>query len=209
MSWSILSDWASVPTRGSRLVGLLSMIITSVLGSACLAQPDKQRRMPANKNPIHREHRGARRKVILSMQRFCVPLCPLWLNIRNFSQHHSILRARGRRHIPRLPMPGLISQKGEGYSFFRLAGHTVIVCVAEPQAQPGDLGRQHLDQRLILRSAAGNNELPVLSAGRNKPLNSVRDGSCRERRSGGNNVWLGGSAALVEKVLSVFPSKLF
>ena len=33
------SDCASTPTRGSRLVGLLSMIITSVLGSGLREQP--------------------------------------------------------------------------------------------------------------------------------------------------------------------------
>src|SRR5579871_2675161 len=37
-SSSIRSDCASVPTRGSRLVGLLSMIITTVFASGRLAQ---------------------------------------------------------------------------------------------------------------------------------------------------------------------------
>ncbi len=33
------SDWASVPTRGSRFAGLDSMIITSVSGAGFFAQP--------------------------------------------------------------------------------------------------------------------------------------------------------------------------
>ena len=37
------SDWASKPTRGSRFVGLLSMIITSVLGSGRLRAQDKEK----------------------------------------------------------------------------------------------------------------------------------------------------------------------
>ena len=32
------SDWASIPTRGSRFVGLDSMIMTSVLGSGLVEQ---------------------------------------------------------------------------------------------------------------------------------------------------------------------------
>src|SRR6185437_11649925 len=59
-SWSILSDCASVPTLGSRFVGLLSMIMTSVLGSGRLAQPIRAMRMTDIKNN-HREHRGALR----------------------------------------------------------------------------------------------------------------------------------------------------
>src|SRR6185312_7463929 len=59
-SWSILSDCASVPTLGSRFVGLLSMIMTSVLGSGRLAQPIRAMRMTDIKNN-HRERRGAPR----------------------------------------------------------------------------------------------------------------------------------------------------
>src|SRR6478672_2541060 len=38
MRSSMRSDWASRPTRGSRLVGLLSMIMTRVFGSGLLEQ---------------------------------------------------------------------------------------------------------------------------------------------------------------------------
>src|SRR5271157_448828 len=43
-SSSMRSDCASTPTRGSRFVGLLSMIMTSVLGSGLRAQPGRRRR---------------------------------------------------------------------------------------------------------------------------------------------------------------------
>src|ERR1700694_2249791 len=56
MRSSIRSDWASRPTRGSRLVGLLSMIITKVSGSGLLEQESVGIRQTANVADARERH---------------------------------------------------------------------------------------------------------------------------------------------------------
>src|SRR5215472_9426948 len=79
ISWSILSDCASVPTRGSRFDGLNSMTITSVFGAGRL----EHEIMPAHKKKSnnHRGHRGTQRCLSLDAKVLRVPPCPLWLEI--------------------------------------------------------------------------------------------------------------------------------
>src|SRR6516225_1129244 len=61
---SMRSDCASVPTRGSRLVGLNSMHITSVLGAGRLEQ-ESNVVQSARANINHRGHRETRRSCVL------------------------------------------------------------------------------------------------------------------------------------------------
>src|SRR5580704_1529458 len=49
---SMRSEYASNPTRGSRLVGLLSMIMTSVFGSG-LEEQDVRAKQAARINTVH------------------------------------------------------------------------------------------------------------------------------------------------------------
>src|SRR5271169_5685264 len=64
MSSPIRSDCASIPTRGSRFVGLLSMIITRVLGSGAGEQERED-----NKNPPRNDDKIVNRRnlVILTL----------------------------------------------------------------------------------------------------------------------------------------------
>src|SRR5215469_14022767 len=79
ISWSILSDCASVPTRGSRFDGLNSMTITSVFDAGRLEHEILPAHKKKNKN--HRGHGGTRRTSASKEKHLCVPLCPLWLEI--------------------------------------------------------------------------------------------------------------------------------
>ena len=53
------SDWASIPRRGSRFVGLLSMIITSVSGSGFRAQVERKTHSPTREQEPGRPSPGA------------------------------------------------------------------------------------------------------------------------------------------------------
>src|SRR5438552_7548698 len=107
------SDCASVPTRGSRFVGLDSMIMTRVLGSgrcvqerspstatAMIAGPANDQRPTTNDNRPVAERRR--------------------LRIRYLAQDGRLPGAGSRRKIRRLAMPRLVSEHREGDGFFGL-----------------------------------------------------------------------------------------
>src|SRR5258708_15468235 len=129
------SDWASVPTRGSRLAGLLSMIITSVLGSVRLEQEINITHDTKRRTINHRGHRGTQRSFLVDRKLLRAPLHPLWLNIRNLPQHHRFIRPGGGRNISRQPVPALKRQQGKGHSFLGLAGNAKIIRMAELEPQ--------------------------------------------------------------------------
>src|SRR5438046_7836162 len=98
------SEYASSPTRGSRFVGLLSMIITRVSGSGLPLQERRRRNekrtervravlMHARTHPSKTAKGGA---PILPLG--CAP-APLNSRIRNLSKYHGPLSAGRRRDI--------------------------------------------------------------------------------------------------------------
>src|ERR1035438_7573153 len=110
------SDCPSIPTRGSRLVGLLSIIITSVLGSGACEQERRGSSNPPTKNKklvilTLSEERG--KDVLLGCARAAA------LRIRDFSQNRGPFRSRSRRNIAWTPMPRLIGEQGESDRFLR------------------------------------------------------------------------------------------
>src|SRR5579871_3444728 len=109
-SSSIRSDCASVPIRGSRFVGLLSMIITTVFASGRLAQETMLTHSKIKTRFNHREHRGTQRALLVQEYVLCAFLCPLWLNIRDFSQHGGSFGSRGRWHVARQTVKRLVRQ---------------------------------------------------------------------------------------------------
>src|ERR1700693_2429800 len=110
------SDWASIPTRGSRLVGLLSMIITSVLGSGGCEQEIR-----GNTHPPSSPKQIVILKILamltLSLSKgkdLLLAHSRAVLRIRNLSQDRRPLRSRSRGHIAGPPMPGFVREQGEG-----------------------------------------------------------------------------------------------
>src|SRR5207302_220366 len=117
------SEYASSPTRGSRFVGLLSMIITRVSGSGLPPQakrgrsekrPDRIRAVPthARTHPSKTAKGGA---PILPLG--CAPAARS-SRIRNLSQYRWPLSAGRRRDIRRPTIPSFVRQQSEGSGFF-------------------------------------------------------------------------------------------
>src|SRR5450631_4411547 len=109
------SDCASSPTRGSRFVGLLSMITTRVLGSSLLEQE---------------EAKSARPTIASSHRR---------LGIGDLSQYGGATGSGGRRHVRRAAIDGLIGQKRECRCFFRARRQSEFIGVTKAQAQGSQL----------------------------------------------------------------------
>src|SRR5258708_6666183 len=110
------------------------MIITSVLGSACLPQEMQDNN---NKALNHKEHKGTRRNLIREDKALRGTPCPLWLNmlsIRNLSQDCRPLGPSRRGNIRRLPAPSLIGEQSKGHSLFGLAGNSKVIRMRELQA---------------------------------------------------------------------------
>src|SRR5205814_10394124 len=113
ISESMRSDCASMPTRGSRFTGLLSMIMTSVLGSGLRAQE-------VSKSPTTKKGTVARRiaaEPSSEKDRNCCGWV-LLLHIRNLAENRRPACAGGRGDIRRLAQPGLIGEYGEGDCLF-------------------------------------------------------------------------------------------
>src|SRR6185437_13486964 len=87
MSSAMRSDWESVPTRGSRFTGLLSMSITSVPGEGRLEQETSGKHSSSAKTLARRPQQAAER-----LEYPGTPLCSLRSDIGNFSQHRCPLR---------------------------------------------------------------------------------------------------------------------
>src|ERR1700682_2336764 len=125
MRSSIRSDCASSTTRGSRLLGLLSMIITKVLGSGLLAQDSVAMRVTANilslKTPvIPSEDRGALAR--RSESRDVVFVSKRSLRIGDFPQYRRALCTGSGGNIRRSLVPGLVRHEREGGSFLGFRG---------------------------------------------------------------------------------------
>src|SRR5271163_4170811 len=111
------SDCPSVPTRGSRFVGLLSMIITSVLGSGAWEHERRGSRHAARKNNVM--GRGARDRPTARVR--------LASGIGNLSQDCRAFCSRGRGHVAGSSMPGLVREKGKGDGLLGFRGKAELV----------------------------------------------------------------------------------
>ena len=129
---SIRSDCASSPTRGSRLVGLLSMIITSVLGSGLLEQESENARTTVTRTNLgHKCHviprEGAGALARRGESRDLGFDRALRSRIRDFPQDRRPLCPGSGRHIRRPPVPGLKRQQRECRRFLRLGRQSEFV----------------------------------------------------------------------------------
>src|SRR5258708_2734823 len=141
------SDCASIPTRGSRLVGLLSMIMTSVLGSGAWEQESRGSTHPlSNNNKI----------VILSGAKDLLFPCSRTAAscIRNLPKDRRPRRARGRRYIAGPPMPRLVREQGESHCLLRFRRKAEIIGEMQFDPQRRDRVTQHGHQCRILRAPA-------------------------------------------------------
>src|ERR1017187_6147134 len=117
-------DCASIPTRGSRLVGLLSMIITSVLGSGAFEQ-DRSGKNNAAKNNSE------------------LPILKCTLRIGNFSQDRGSFCSGCRGNIAWPPMPRFVREQSKGYGFFSLGGNAKLVRETQIDSHRSNFVSQH------------------------------------------------------------------
>src|SRR5580658_1864714 len=121
MSSSMRSEYASIPTRGSRFVGLLSMIMTSVLGSGGCEQESSG---PTTAQSI--------KKIVVILSE-AKDLLPAWaartaaLRIRYLPQDCRPLRSGRRWYVAWSAMPGLVGEQGERDGLFRFCRNTEFV----------------------------------------------------------------------------------
>src|SRR5256885_17075467 len=109
------SDCASSPTRGSRFVGLLSIIMTKVSGSAL---PEQERLVK-----------------IRSAAKIPPKALRAFLRIRNFSQYGGALRAPRPGDLPRLTVSSSVCQPNESRGFPFLLTPSEIIGEAEVLTQ--------------------------------------------------------------------------
>src|SRR5947209_1920764 len=158
MSSSSRSDWASVPIRGSRLAGLLSIITTSVLASGCFAQPVSE----AKKNTA----RAPARQMEEIRPRPCA------LRIRNLAQHRCSPGARCRRNIAWSLVPRLISEDGEGDCFLGLTGQPKLIRLLQSELQWGQPLSQHSHQSAVPRPTTRDDVIAEFRFRQNKLLDA-------------------------------------
>src|ERR1039457_6790944 len=183
------SDCASIPTRGSRLVGLLSIIITSVLGSGACEQERRGSTTPAVTSnrivivtDVCRERAQSRsfaslRRTILS----CADLsCAAASRIRDLSQDRRPLRSRSRRHIAWPPMPRLMREQRKCHGLLRFRRKAELIREVQADLQGRDFTPRHGHQRRILRASARNNHLVIAAL---LARNAFRNNESRQHES--------------------------
>src|SRR5579862_7415266 len=192
------SDCPSMPTRGSRLVGLLSMIMTSVERSSGCEQEsrgDRKLAVRITKIALGSDARGLNLRV----------LC-----IRDLPQDRGTLCPCCRGNVRGTPMPRLVGQQGEGQSFFRIRRDAELVGKAQRDPESDQFSVQHGHERRVLCSSAGNDHfLKALISFQDVTLNCVGDGACGESRRGCHYVGLAGAAAELKKAAHVFAAEFF
>src|SRR6266446_1857609 len=196
-----------MPTRGSRFVGLLSMIMTRVLGSEGWEQERSE-----NSRVAATPHRIV--ILTLSLPKGKDLLSPRGrasaLRIGNFPQNRGPLRSRCRRHIRRPSMPGLICEQGEGNGFFCFGRYSELVGKAQRDSERCEFVAQHSHECRIVGAATGDNHFLIASPlWKHETPDCIGDRSSRQRGGGGNHVALVGSSATPEKLLRVGTAKFF
>src|SRR5437764_15144910 len=113
---SMRSDCASIPTRGSRLVGLLSMIMTRVSRSCFPPQEQSWSKNPQRNNKKH-----------------LFALC--FLHIRNLAQNYGPFCSGPEGNVRRQSVPVLVSEQREGYGLFGFGKDAKLGGGTQPQAK--------------------------------------------------------------------------
>src|SRR5271157_3729980 len=204
------SDCASIPTRGSRLVGLLSIIITRVLGLGACEQESRVNTKP----PSSPKRIIILKKIVILSEAKDLLLArarPAALRIRDLSQDRRPLRSRSRRHIAWPPMPRLMRQQGKSHCLLRFRRKAEFIREMQFEPQGCDFIPQHGHQRRILRASARDNHLVIAASSaesrQHEALDCVRNRSRRQRRCRRHHVSLTGAAADPKKSAHVFPAK--
>src|SRR6267143_7237672 len=165
ISASMRSDHASIPTRGSRLVGLLSIIMTSVLGSGAWEQERRGSRHPpiSPRRTVVRKRVILKRIVILSEAKDLLFAClrPAALGIRDFPQDRRPPRSRRRRYVVWPPMPRLVREQGKSHRLLRFRWKAELIGEMQFDSQLRDCVAQHSHQCRILCASAGDNHLAI------------------------------------------------
>src|SRR5437868_616226 len=127
-----------MPTRGSRFVGLLSMIITTspLLG---FREPETAPRTASRTIPRTTTRTHSSR-------------------IRDFAQDRGALRTSGGGNIGRFPVPGLEGKQSECDGLFGFGGQAEFVGQTQANTEFRDFQRDHAQQRGILCATAGYNQ---------------------------------------------------
>src|SRR5271166_2635494 len=210
-SSSMRSDCASTPTRGSRLVGLLSMIITSVLGSGLRVQRVRSMKSPKTRPVIL--------IAVWSLQRpneverslsFADPSS--LLRIAHFAQNCGSLCPSCGSNVRRHPPPRLIRQQRKSCGFLRLGGQPKLVGGAHAHLQGCEFFMDHSHQGCIFRPPAGDHELAKsqrwIYQRQYEPVNRDPDGSRSERGCSRNDVVLVGARGQAKKLTHKLAAKL-
>src|ERR1700675_897221 len=165
ISASMRSDHASIPTLGSRLVGLLSIIMTSVLGSGAWEQERRgSTHAPRiNKKTLVRKRIVTLKRVVVLSEakdvlfaRTCAASC-----IRNLSEDRPPLRSRSRRYMARPPMPRFMREQGKGHCLLRFRRKAEFIREMDADSHGRDLIAQHAHQRRIFRASARDDHLLI------------------------------------------------
>src|SRR5581483_6154709 len=184
---SMRSEYASIPTRGSRFVGLLSMIMTT---SSRAGFCEHDRFVPAIKAQI------------ISRTTRCE------LRIGDLAQDRRTLRPGRSRDVGGIAVPGLEGEQRKGDGFLGLGRQAELIGKTQANPEFGKLGRHHAEQCRILRAASGDYQLLIRARFlQDEPLQRVRDRARSEGRSGGHNVLLPRTAAAAQEVADKLPSK--
>src|ERR1700682_6617432 len=148
------SDCASIPTRGSRFVGLLSIIITSALGSGGCEQERS-----GSKHPLSKPERNVVRKRAVALKRLVILTLSVSMGkglllararpaascIRDFPEDCRPLRSRGRRHIGWPPMPRLMREQGKSHCLLRFRRKAELIGEMQFDPERCDFMAQHSD----------------------------------------------------------------
>src|SRR5579884_2034748 len=132
-SSSMRSEKASVPMRGSRFAGLLSINITIVFGSGC----DRVQPIEVNVEIPTRQislRIGARALMVWGRS---------LSDITDLAENRGISRAGRRRNVPGFVMPCLICEQRESNSFLGLTRHAKIIRCAYPEPERLNLIGDH------------------------------------------------------------------
>src|ERR1019366_1094716 len=204
-SVSIRSDCASTPTRGSRFVGLLSMTITSVVGSGLRAQPAKNKTTETQR---HRENldlgfgkyqlRSCRSSwlglLIFSSCRslcLCVSVVNKILRIADLAQDRRTFGSGRGWYVGRQMAPSLVRKHRESDRFLCLRREPKVVAGAHSHFQRRQFFSNHSHQGQIVRSPAGDDELAKtyrrLDQWQHKLAHGDADGTGGKRGCGGDN----------------------
>src|SRR5579863_1360588 len=205
MRLSMRSDWASRPTRGSRLVGLDSMIMTSVLGSGREEQ-EKSGRSSAAMAASNARSLHARLDWFAPIQR--LGRDDNASRIGNLPEDGGALGAGGGGDVGRAAMPGLVGEHGEGDGFFGFRGQAEFVGEVQVNAERRELFGEKRYQSRVVRAAARENHLAKAGrAGKDEVFNGRGDGIGGQRGGCGDDIRLAGAGAAAAKFAHKFAAE--